>query len=157
MDVDLTYRRYFPLLQQHCRRLLGNPAVAQDLAQETFVRFLKARIEGDDRTIVAWLYRTSANLVVDHLRQRRGSVSVEALSATAAPEVSEAAVALRSALASLSTRVSSEVLRAGLLTRVDGLTQPELAEVLEVSERTVRRWVTAFDDAAQSLRKESTP
>ena len=151
----MAYRRYFPLIQQHARRILGDGARAQDVAQETFLRFLGARVEGGDAGAVRWLYRTSANLAIDALRAARRQVTAGELRPALAPEALEAGHALRVALGGLERRLSLEVLRAGVLTRADGLTQPELAAVLEVSERTVRRWLTTFDEAARALAEET--
>jgi DNA-directed RNA polymerase specialized sigma24 family protein len=51
-------------------------------------------------------------------------------------------------------RASPKQLEAALLARVDGLSQPEVALVLGVSERSVRRLLDAFDQHGQSLRQE---
>jgi DNA-directed RNA polymerase specialized sigma24 family protein len=63
-------------------------------------------------------------------------------------------VEARSAIGRLSERASSEELEAALLARVDGLSQAEVAALLGVSERTVRRWLEAFDGHVATLREE---
>jgi RNA polymerase sigma-70 factor (ECF subfamily) len=137
--------------------MLGDGPRAHDVAQDTFLRFLSARVEGGEGGVVAWLYRTSANLAIDALRVRGRHVELALAPPAGAPEVSESGAALRATLARLAKSVAPEVLQAGLLSRADGLTHLELAEVLQVSERTVRRWLTAFDEAAERCAEEMAP
>ena len=153
MDPEQAYRRYFPLILQHSRRLVGDGVQAQDIAQDTFIRFLKGpAIEGGDEGTVAWLYRASANLAIDTLRKRRTNVGVDEL--RPAPEELEAGLSLRSSLEKLARALPREILHAGVLSRANGLTQPELAKLLDISERTVRRWLITFDEAASAIGRE---
>ncbi len=155
MTADETYRRFFPLVRHHCRRLVGDEGLASDLAQETFIRLLKSREpSGGEQGTVRWLYRTSSNLAIDHLRAHKRSLADELSPMTQSPD---ATAELRSVIRRLATLVSAEALQAALLSRANGLTQPELAQVLEVSERTVRRWLSQFDDAVKTLAVEQTP
>ncbi len=155
MTADETYRRFFPLVRHHCRRLVGDEGLASDLAQETFIRLLKSReLSGGEQGTVRWLYRTSSNLAIDHLRAHKRSLADELSPMTQSPD---ATAELRSVIRRLATLVSAEALQAALLSRANGLTQPELAQVLEVSERTVRRWLSQFDDAVKTLAVEQTP
>ena len=56
-----------------------------------------------------------------------------------------AALAARSALARIADSTPDDELAAAVLCRVDALTQPEAAAVMNVSERTVRRLLDRFD------------
>jgi RNA polymerase sigma-70 factor, ECF subfamily len=155
MTLDETYRRFFPLVRHHCRRLVGDEGLASDLAQETFIRLLKSReLHGGEQGIVRWLYRTSSNLAIDHLRARKRSLADELSPPT---QSADATVELRSVIRHLATLVSTEALQAALLGRANGLTQAELAHLLDVSDRTVRRWLSQVDDAVKTLAAEQTP
>jgi RNA polymerase sigma-70 factor (ECF subfamily) len=131
--------------------------VADDVAQETFLRLWKeARVvEGDARTIIAWLYRTSTRLAIDVLRdrQRKGGEDdpVEAL--PCAVDLAACAEA-KAAIRLLARHATGDELSAAVLCRVDGLAQPEAANVLGVSERTVRRMLDRFDRRIDALRRE---
>ena len=46
-------------------------------------------------------------------------------------------------------------LEAAILNRVDRLSHPEVAEVLGVSERTVRRLLTRFDESVRLLKESA--
>jgi RNA polymerase sigma-70 factor (ECF subfamily) len=151
------YARFFPPIRAKCRRLLGATAAAEDVAQETFLRFWKSRIGegGDVRTTMAWLYRTCTRLAIDELRRRRVAERPdESLDGAPCGVDLAASLEARRAVASLVETVSGEELDVAVLCRVDGLTQPEAALVLGVSDRTVRRLLERFDERTASLREE---
>lgn len=158
-DFTQAYGRFLAPIRAKCRRLLGRTAAADDVAQEAFARLWQSgpRLDGktETRTIMAWLYLTSTRLAMDVLRERRHSVfevgDVEPLSCRSAPDD---VVAARSAVVALCTKAPPDEIEAALLARVDGLSQPEVARVLGVSERTVRRLLERFDEHAADLKKE---
>ena len=64
------------------RRIVGDPAVAEDLCQETFVRAWRvAPRDVPPERLRAWLYRTATNLAVDELRRRARREGFERLCA----------------------------------------------------------------------------
>lgn len=156
-ELTRAYQLYFPLLVQKCARMLRSHEDAQDVAQESFVRLHEAAMLGaEPRMVTAWLYKTSTHLAIDRLRARshRGSepISLETLCDNSA---SDGASLFRSALEQLVKLVPEDELQAGLLSRVDGLSQSELAEVLGVHERTVRRLLNKFEARIERLRTRS--
>ncbi|MDX2009010.1 MAG: RNA polymerase sigma factor [Myxococcaceae bacterium] len=151
--IRQAWQRYFSPVREKCRRVLGDGDDASDVAQETFIRFWKQGPPEPPRVALAWLYRTATHLSVDRLRHR-------ALHARAVPQPVygadlEASTASRQLLARLARDADAEELQAAVLSRLDGLTHPEIAEVMDVSERTVRRLLARFDQRAQ--REESPP
>lgn len=56
-----------PQLVRYLSRKLGCPASAEDMAQETLVRALRACTESAVRSPRAFLFRIAANLVINHL------------------------------------------------------------------------------------------
>ena len=153
------YSRYFSPIRAKCRRLLGATAAAEDVAQEALLRLWKSDVgeRGDARTIMAWLYRTCTRLAIDELRQRRKvdgqGGDDDAASAPCGVDMS-ACIDARRAIATLAGSVPADELEVAVLCRVDGLSQPEAALVLGVSDRTVRRLLERFDERAAPLRKE---
>jgi RNA polymerase sigma-70 factor, ECF subfamily len=152
------YHRVFPLVLAKCRRMLKGDADANDMAQEVFVRLWKNRdLVQDPQALTAWLYRTSSRLVIDRARQR--SLTQESLThlhALLQGEVtadSEARFASRQRLRSVLTQCSEAELEAAVLNRVDRMTQPEVAEVMGISERSVRRLLDRFDRATAALQE----
>lgn len=124
------------------RMLGGDRAEADDVAQEAMLRLW--RIAPDWRQgeakVSTWLYRVSANLCTDRLRKRR-SVDIDAIPEPeddrpgAAEEMMQAARAraLDTALADLPERQRIAV----TLRHLEGRTNPEIAEVLEISVEAV--------------------
>jgi RNA polymerase sigma-70 factor (ECF subfamily) len=162
-DVDAAYRRYFALIREKCRRMLADFAEADDVAQETFVRLWSAKLDSSDsRRVVGWIYRTATRLAVDRLRERSRVVSVDSpgkvlAQLEALAPGSDDALATRSSLAAIARRLPPEELEVALLSRLDGLTQMEIAELSGVSERTVRRRLRKLDARVAKLRKELVP
>jgi RNA polymerase sigma-70 factor (ECF subfamily) len=66
------YVEYQSPIRNYLYRLVGDPATAEDLAQEAFTRAWRARAQ---LSVVdnhrAWLYRVATNAARDHLRRRR--------------------------------------------------------------------------------------
>ena len=62
-----------PRLLSLARRMLGNAAEAQDVAQESFVRVWRAapRWRAGEARFDTWLHRVALNLCYDRLRRRR--------------------------------------------------------------------------------------
>jgi len=156
-DFSVAYGRFFAPIQAKCQRLLGRSAAAEDVTQETFVRLWKSgMIEGNEtRVVMAWLYRTCTRLAIDVLRDRRRMDVQEDVAAAVPCGLDLATLAeARAAITSLVGSVPEEELAVVVLCRVDGLGQPDAASVLGISERTVRRMLSRFDERTGSLRQE---
>jgi RNA polymerase sigma-70 factor (ECF subfamily) len=159
-DFPATYTRFWGPIRAKCRRLLGATGAADEVAQEAFLRLWQSgpALGGptEARQVLAWLYLTSTRLCLDALRRSRLSTALAgatgtALSCAVSPHE---VVAARAEILALCERARAEELEAALLARVDGLPHAEVALVLGVSERTVRRLLDAFDQHQQGLREE---
>jgi RNA polymerase sigma-70 factor (ECF subfamily) len=140
VDLSEIYNENYRSLVRFLYRRTGDQALAEDLAQEAFVR----AIEHQPAQPRAWLYQVAANLVRDDFRRRavrrrhlelvgdeRGAVP-----ATAAPDIAyqqrETVRRVRAALAELTPTD-----RDGLLLHEEGLSYEEIAEVLGLSKGSV--------------------
>jgi RNA polymerase sigma-70 factor, ECF subfamily len=156
-EFSRTYARYLPPIQAKCRRLLGQSSAAEDVAQETFTRLWKTGAgEGADaRMIMAWLHKTSTRLAIDVLRERRFTGPSDGVEEVTPCSLELGAVtAAKAAIQKLAASVPEDELEVAVVCRVDGLSQTEAATVLGISDRTVRRLLTRFDDRTVELRKE---
>jgi RNA polymerase sigma-70 factor (ECF subfamily) len=64
------YQAAAPALQGYIRRTSGNAALAEDILQEAFYRFLRADLpEMDAPRMKAYLFKTATSLLVDHWRR----------------------------------------------------------------------------------------
>jgi RNA polymerase sigma-70 factor (ECF subfamily) len=70
------YDAYSDELYRYAFRLVGDAARAEDLMSEAFSRFLKAleRGGGPKTHLRAYLYRTTHNLAMDHLRRSKNEL-----------------------------------------------------------------------------------
>jgi RNA polymerase sigma-70 factor, ECF subfamily len=160
MDPELVtaYRRYFPLLVRKCARMLRDPQEAQDVAQESFVRLCEAQVlHADPRVVTAWLYRTSTRLAIDRIRSRSRVAAAQLEDLALATEASspEARAHAHTIFQRVMRSLPREELEAALLSRLDGLTQPEIAEVMGIHERSVRRLLSQLEARIERLRSRS--
>lgn len=139
-------RRLTPRVLGYAARLLGGDrAEAEDVAQEAMLRLW--RIAPDWRQgeaqVTTWLYRVVTNLCTDRLRSRtrRGTMPLEdapevadgAAGAEAGLIEADRAAALQAALAHLPDRQRQAV----VLRHIEGLTNPEIAKVMEIGVEAV--------------------
>ncbi|MBW3614245.1 MAG: sigma-70 family RNA polymerase sigma factor [Actinobacteria bacterium] len=76
---ETLYRRYFPRLKRFCQKRLGDPHDAEEIAQETFTRALRALPSLDgERRFYPWMTVIAARLCVDaHRRRGRSEPTAE--------------------------------------------------------------------------------
>jgi len=142
MDAfDAVYRAYGRSVHGYLARLTGNRSVAEELCQETFLRYLRHRpqLEGGNGAVGAWLYKVATNLACD-LARRRGT---EALGHE--PRARDGDGAAVAEARDLSERIQQEIdelpqeLRAVFLLRAHhNLTHRHVAAALKISERTAK-------------------
>jgi len=150
--VAANLRRVFALIY----RIVGNPADAQDLTQETFLKALSRREQLRDSLKAAqWLGRIAVNTAIDFVRQRKrmGLCELEDAPEPRHLEHPER-LALRSeqeAYLADGLRLLTERERAALMLRdVEGLPAAEVARHIGCSTATVRSHIA---NARTKLRK----
>ena len=158
-SVEEVYRRYFPLIRRKCERMLNDPQEAADIAQETFLRFWREQNDFQDiRQNVAWIYRTSVRLAIDRLRARKRHAEPsdpESLDRNPGEWASgESRLHAQRLFSRLARELPRRELEIAMLSRLDGLTQAEIGEVMQMSERNVRRLLSRFDEHLVQLREE---
>lgn len=124
-------------------RMLGSVVDAEDVVQEAYVKAYRALMSGefDGRANVStWLYRIVTNQAIDAMRGRARRPKP---TDTADESMSDLASAEQKlALAELSDWMSElppDQRAALVLKAVEGLTSPEIAEVLQCSEGAVEQ------------------
>ncbi|WP_297771078.1 RNA polymerase sigma factor [uncultured Roseovarius sp.] len=136
--------RLTPRVMAHAYRLLGNRAEAEDVAQEAMLRLWKQAPDWrqGEAKVTTWLYRVVANLCIDRLRRARGG-------AVALDAIPEPADGRASAVEQLQERARAEALQAALdtlperqrqavvLRHIEGLANPEIAEIMEITIEAV--------------------
>lgn len=159
MDFDSLFQQLYPSLFRYLHRLTGDADVADDIAQEAFVRLLKQNLP--DEEVRPWLFTVAMNLVRDHARkverrQRLLTTAPVLVSSTTLPdeavERSERVGSVRLILDQLSARDQQL-----LLMREEGFKYEEIARVIGVAPasvgtliaRALRRFAELYDGQAQ--------
>lgn len=134
--------RLTPKVFGHAFRMLGDRSEAEDVAQEALIRLWKQAPDWrqNEAKVTTWLYRVVANLCTDRLRKARGVAldSVpepedEALSAADGMQHKARVHALQAALNDLPERQKQAV----ILRHIEGLANPEIAEIMEIGVEAV--------------------
>lgn len=136
--------RLGPRVFAHARRMVGDAAEAEDIAQEAMLRLWRIAPEWrqGEAKVTTWLYRVTANLCTDRLRRARGGhtgLDAAAEPADDAPGPAEAMQerarmdALQSALDALPDRQRQAV----VLRHIEGLANPEIAAIMEIGVEAV--------------------
>lgn len=148
-DADRLYREHAPSLVRYLQRQLGDRDLAEDVAQEAFLRALRHEPNVNARS---WLFTTATNLVRDLARRdTRRRVQLESLQrdqemdgadsfdplADASANESAGDSPMQRALQSLSVRD-----RTALLLSEEGLSYNEIAVMLELSMQSVGTTLT---------------
>lgn len=134
--------RLVPRVLSLAWRMLGDPAEAEDVAQESMLRLWKAAPDWrrGEAQVSTWLYRVAANLCTDRLRRRR-QVPLDAVpemedgkpGAEAGMIEADRMKALDEALARLPERQRQAV----VLRHIEGLSNPEIAAVMDIGVEAV--------------------
>jgi len=124
-------------LHSYARRVLGNAAHADDIVQESYLRFLRMpAIVEDPSERRALLFRIASNLIVDHWRKRRWETEAR----TDAPEVGrpDPDASLRIDMERTFERLSPQQRQLMWLAYVEGMDHREIASALGLGARSVR-------------------
>lgn len=139
-------QRVTPRVLAYATRLLGGDrAEAEDVAQETMLRLWRVAPDWrqGETKVTTWAYRVATNLCIDRQRSRRRKGHVDLDAAPDLPEPGPGAEsrlqdaqrldALHTALAALPDRQRQAV----VLRHIEGLTNPDIAQILEIGVEAV--------------------
>ncbi|MFK3798530.1 sigma-70 family RNA polymerase sigma factor [Pseudomonas sp. NPDC088444] len=129
------------------RSKLGNAADAADLAQDTFVRLINRSERLELKAPRAFLRTVARGLVIDHWRREElERAYLEALAQlpeheTTSPESRELVFELLESIAKMLDGLKPKVRRAFLLAQCEGIPYKQIAEQMNISVRSVERYV----------------
>jgi RNA polymerase sigma-70 factor, ECF subfamily len=155
VDFETAFAQLYPSLFRYLHRLTGDEDVAEDIAQEAFVRLLRQQLP--DQEVRPWLFTVAMNLVRDRARkqERRQRLLMGAPSLVTRPvlpdedmERAERIAVVRDVLDRLPERD-----RQLLLMREEGFKYDEIAKVVGVAPasvgtliaRALRKFVSEYD------------
>ena len=149
VDAGLLFEANHDRIYRYLLRLVRNPAEAEDLTQETFLRaYRRGDSLRDPEAVRGWLYRIATHAALDRLRQRKSHPAVDsdegagqlASAVSASPSVldvverKETSACVQRCLDFLPDHYRAVI----LLHESHGLTAPEIANLLGVSLFTVK-------------------
>jgi RNA polymerase sigma-70 factor, ECF subfamily len=155
VDFDSVFEELYPSLFRYLHRLTGDGDVAEDIAQEAFVRLLKQALPENE--VRPWLFTVAMNLVRDRARksERRQRLLTTAPDLVSRPplpdedmERAQRIATVRDVLEKLPDRDVQL-----LLMREEGFKYDEIAKVVGVAPasvgtliaRALKRFVKEFD------------
>jgi RNA polymerase sigma-70 factor (ECF subfamily) len=145
---DTLFRYYNARICTYLTRMVGNDEEGHDLAQETFIKVWRA-LPGmhDESRFEIWLYRIATNTAIDQLRRRKfrwplrknhvAEDTSERMRMAGPEEQVEEAELVKLALAQLTPQYRACL----LLQHVAGFTQREIAQSLNLSEKSISIYV----------------
>lgn len=135
--------RLLPRVLGQATRMLAHAAEAEDVAQDAMMRLWKIAPvwRQGEAQVSTWLYRVVANLCTDRLRKRGRAMPLDqvaepmdgAPSALAGMQTQMRMTALSDALSQLPERQAQAV----SLRHLEGLANPEIAQIMDISVRSV--------------------
>ena len=134
--------RLLPRVFAQANRMLGDAAEAEDVSQEAMMRLWRIAPEWRDgeARLTTWLYRVTANLCTDRLRKRTSlrldDIEEPQDDAPAVEHMIQARArhdALQDGLEQLPLRQRQAV----ILRHIEGLSNTEIAEILDTGPRAV--------------------
>ncbi|RFU13489.1 RNA polymerase sigma factor [Rhodobacteraceae bacterium W635] len=135
--------RLLPRVLSHAARVLGDRVEAEDVAQEAMLRLWRAAADWQPGGAKpsTWLYRVTANLAVDRLRKSGRAVGLddgpEPEDDAPGPEDRLQRAGRMAALDAALARLPERQRQAVVLRHVEGLSNPEISEVLGIGVEAV--------------------
>ncbi|WP_163995033.1 RNA polymerase sigma factor [Pyxidicoccus caerfyrddinensis] len=170
-DLTALYRRFGPAVHRRALSLTRDAEEALDVTQDTFLAYMKVRgTPRDEASPFTVLYQIATYRAVDRVRRRArwsgslGPLSVEdedaedrrQEAATSHTGGLERVEALQD-LALLTQGEDEDVLTVAVLYFVEGHTTEEVAQVLDMSRKTVSRMLARFAERAQKRSLRLSP
>lgn len=152
------YERSAPALRAYLIRVSGNAALADDLLQESYLRFLCAsQPEGGEVNFRRYLFRIATNLLKDHWRRPKlGGLEDIPQALLAAPDLS-AQVDLQAALNPAMARMRPRDRQLLWLAHAEGYSHREIAEITGIGTASIRLLLfRARRKMARMLRQQIT-
>jgi RNA polymerase sigma-70 factor, ECF subfamily len=146
-SIEELYRQHAGMVLRRARQLVGEDA-AEDIVHEVFIRAARSFMGfRGQSSVTTWLYRITTNQCLNHIRDE----ATRRLRTTSAPPptTSVAPTEDRLGVSQMLRKLPSELREVAVYYYVDQMDQREIAEVIGVSERTVRNRLQAFLSVAR--------
>lgn len=157
--TDEEYRDYFELYYAALRNFVffksGDDGLAEDIAQDTFIKLWENRHNIDRKTVKAYLYTIAGNLTINQLKRRQLRFKFENTSERRTegdnPEYLMQVEDFKKKLEEVIAQMPEGSREVFLMNRLDDLKYREIAERLSISVKAVEK---RMSKALQILREK---
>ncbi|MGW5262388.1 RNA polymerase sigma factor [Microbispora sp. NPDC004025] len=132
--IEELYREHWALVCGFLLRRTRDPHLAEDLAQETFVKATRALLGWRGENPAAWLLTIARNVLVDHVRRHRRELDLPHPDELGVPALHIDALAVRDVL----ERLPEDQRRLLTLVYFDGFSLVEVAAMTGRKHTTVK-------------------
>lgn len=148
------YNRYAPRIHAYCYRVVGNVEQAEDIFQETFLRFYRsAQNERMMTNVPGYLLTIARNLCLNYKRDRRPMVPIDSMQFSA-DEASHERTELLELITMALELLEFEYREVFVLREYNGLSYAQIAELIDTTIPTVK---TRVFRAKQKIKAILTP
>lgn len=149
-DFARIYRERIAMVRRRAKQLVLHDHLADDVAQDVFLKFLKyLQTQHEVKNVGGLLYRMATQASIEKLQESKRAATMER-QADVTPSQSVSQEQHMDVWRVLS-RVSSDEALVACYYFVDGHSQEHIAEELGMSRRTVERRLDSFTACAQKL------
>ncbi|MFI9554016.1 RNA polymerase sigma factor [Nonomuraea endophytica] len=134
MIIEELYREHWPLVCGFLLRRTRDPHLAEDLAQETFVKATRAMLGWRGENPAAWLLAIARNVLLDHVRRRRVELALPDPDELGVPSIGAGALEVRDAL----DRLPPQHRRLLELVYLEGFSMVEVAAMTGKKHNTIK-------------------
>lgn len=150
---EVLVRRYSAAIYRFSLRFSGNPAAAEEIAQETFIKVFQALPTArQGLPFKPWLYKIASNTAISYYRKTKMNslnAPLEAAEAMAGKIDVAGAVANRVDAQAAISRLAPDYRQVVILRAIEEFSFGEIAAILEIPEPTAR---TRYKRAKDSLK-----
>lgn len=142
LDVESLFRKYGPMVNRRCMQLLRDPAEADDLTQEVFLRLLERQDSLTGEFPSSLLWNIATRLCLNRIRDRKrhgGSDGEDLLERIASLDDDYARLEARSMLDRIFGRHPESTRTIAVLHLLDGMTLEEVSREVKMSVSGVRK------------------
>jgi len=152
------YRRYGPMVQRRCLRLLGNKEEANDAMHDVFVQVLRREQQLSLDAPSSLLFKIATDVCLNRLRTRRRRPETpdeDLLNYIASSEDLDKAAEHRSMLGQIFAKEQASTRTIAVLHYADRMTLEEVASTVKMSVSGVRKRLRKLREHASQLNEVS--
>ena len=159
ITIENLYRKVGRAAISKTMRIVGRKDIAEEILQEVFLRLWQKSLKFDsEKAAYFWIYKSCHNAAIDYLRsavarREQGGQDLVIEMQPSENDQTDQFVNRELILRAIS-RLNEREAAVLLYREIDGLTQDEIAEIMDVSRKTIGRTITALEANLSVWRKE---